>query len=55
MEELNLAVTRIQASIKAAEAKIDALKAGAISEEQLKPLADALNAAADVLDAKVAE
>lgn len=56
MDKLNQALTRIQASITAASAKIDALKASqGVTDADLQPVVDALNAASDTLDAKVAQ
>lgn len=56
MNAVQQALARIQTSISNAEAKIDSLKASqGVTDEQLQPIADALNAASDALDVKVAE
>lgn len=54
MDALNAAVARVQASITAANAKIDALKAGQADPAALASAVSSLNASADALDAKVA-
>ncbi len=54
MNELNAAVSRIEASIAAANAKIDSLKAGTVDPAALAEATARLNAASDLLDAKVA-
>ncbi len=56
MDKLNQALARAEASINAANAKIDALKSNqGIPQADVDAAADKLNAAIDILDAKVAE
>lgn len=54
MDALNAAIAKLQVSVTAANAKIDSLKAGQLDPVALQAATDAVNTAADSLDAKVA-
>lgn len=54
MNELNAAIARLEASVQAANAKIDSLKESQADPVALNAAVIAINNASDVLDAKVA-